>query len=147
MSILLRHAAALAGMVLACATTHAGNTNQAIENRLSKGQHAAYELVFKRLQTAVANHDEPGVAELIQYPLIASINDHILIIKNRQDFLTHYAQVMTPKVAQAVGRQHYGDLTVDDSGLTFDHGEIQIAPVCEDRACRYAVPKVVDIRP
>lgn len=147
MSILLRRTAALVGMLLACGTARAGNTTQAIEARLGRGQHAAYELVFKHRQTAVAHHDEPGVAELIQYPLIANVDDHILIIKNRRDFVTHYAQVMTPKVVEAVSGQHYSDLKVDGSGLTFDHGEIQIAPVCEDRACRYAVPKVVDIRP
>lgn len=148
MSLMKRGLVAFAGLAILSAPAIAKeSTNVAIDNWLGPKSHEAYQILFRRLQAAVVNHDEKEVANLVQYPLNVTVDDHILILKNRGDFVAHYEKVISPKIVAAVKTQRYGALAVSHQGVFFDHHEIGIGPVCEEHGCRFSVPRVIDINP
>ncbi|HVX82660.1 MAG TPA: hypothetical protein VHB23_14920 [Devosiaceae bacterium] len=133
----------LAGSAAAASADEA-SVNAAIDADL--GDHALYQTTISAFQDAVANRNKQDVAAFVRYPIVVTINGHKRTIRSSAAFVAAYDQIMTPDIVDAVTKQQYGDLFVNDQGIMFGNGEVWIHGLCLDRGCRHFVPKVVTIQ-
>lgn len=106
------------------------------------GDPAKFRETMTTLQQAVQKHDAPAVAALVSYPI--NINPHtkqVLHIRTSAAFIAQYDSIVTPHIADVLQKQKYEDLFVNYQGAMFGSGEVWIAGICKDKAC-----KQVDIR-
>jgi hypothetical protein len=107
------------------------------------GDHVAYRGALQRLRVAVARDDRSGVAALVRYPLDARTGAGRLRIRNAQDFVAHYPDIVTPAIARAITAQRYADLFVSQDGVMLGAGEVWLNGTCHDPACVDIDVKVV----
>jgi hypothetical protein len=119
--------------------------NQRIDQLL--GDHTRYEPVIHAFQQAMAAKDAAAVAALVAYPLRVKLDGKPATIRDARDFVAHYAAIVTPAMAAAIGRQRYGSLFVNDQGVMFGNGEAWINGICRDASCKRFDVKVVALQP
>lgn len=119
--------------------------NQRIDQLL--GDHTKYEPVILAFQKAVVAKDAAAVAALIAYPLRVKLGGKVVAIRDARDFIVHYAAIVTPAMAAAIGRQRYGTLFVNYRGVMFGNGEAWINGICRDASCKRFDVKVVALQP
>lgn len=120
------------------------STNESIDRVL--GEHAAYESVIKSFQAAVAQHDAPAAAALVQYPIRVTIGKRRATVRDAKAFVAAYDQIVTPAIAAAVRAQKYEELMVSAQGVMFGAGQVWINGICSDKACTRSTPRVVTIQ-
>lgn len=123
----------------------AAAVNQRIDQLL--GDHTKYEPVILAFQKAVLAKDAVAVAALVAYPLRVKLGGKAVTIRDARDFVAHYAAIVTPAMAAAIGRQRYGTLFVSYRGVMFGNGEAWINGICRDVSCKRFDVKVVALQP
>ncbi len=111
------------------------------------GDPAKFRETMTTLQQAVQKHDASAVAALVSYPI--SIDPHTkkaLRVGAPPAFITQYDQIITPHIAEVIERQKYEDLFVNYQGAMFGTGEVWIAGICKDKACKQVDIKVRTIQ-
>ncbi len=138
-------------LLLSCAllrpaalTAQAPHSPSEIDQSISAniGDPAAFHSFFTTLQQSVAKHDASTVASLVSYPI--AIDPHTKrarTIRTPEDFIARYDGIVTPHIAEVITKQKYEDLFVNYQGAMLGSGEVWIAGICRDKAC-----KTVDIR-
>ncbi len=121
--------------------------NASIDSLL--GDHARYEPVIRGFQKAVSGGDKAAVAALVRYPFRASIAGKNVVIANAGAFVQRYDQIVTPQIADAIGKQSYADLMVNYQGVMFGSGQAWITGICDkgSKDCESFAVKVVTIQP
>ena len=97
------------------------------------GGHDSLLDAFEALQLAVKTDHAETVAALVRYPF--RIHGGERVLRNEADFAAHYEKIFTPDVKEAVERQTYGDLLVDEEGVSFKGEALRLIPVCIGRRC------------
>lgn len=106
------------------------------------GDPAKFQTVFTGLKQAVEKHDAAAVAALVSYPItINPRTKKAISVRTPQTFISRYDQIITPHIADVIEKQKYEDLFVNYQGAMLGSGEVWIAGICKDKAC-----KQVDIR-
>jgi hypothetical protein len=111
------------------------------------GDPAKFRETMTTLQQAVQKHDVSAVAALVSYPI--SIDPHTkkpLRVGAPPAFITQYDQIITPHIAEVIERQKYEDLFVNYQGAMFGTGEVWIAGICKDKACKQVDIKIRTIQ-
>lgn len=113
------------------------------------GDHARYEPVIRGFQKAVVDGDKAAVAALVRYPIAARIAGKDVAIADADAFVQRYDEIVTPKIADAIGKQNYADLMVNYKGVMFGSGEAWITGICDkgSKDCERFTVKVVTIQP
>ena len=121
--------------------------NASIDSLL--GDHTRYEPVIRGFQKAVVDGDKAAVAALVRYPISARIAGKDVVIANADAFVKRYDEIVTPKIADAIGKQNYADLMVNYKGVMFGSGEAWITGICDkgSKDCERFTVKVVTIQP
>lgn len=125
--------------------TSVAAVNRTIDQLL--GDHAKYEPVIHAFQKAVAAKDAQAVAALVAYPLTVKLGGKALKIRDAKEFVAHYAAIVPPASVEAISKQAYGTLFVNDQGVMFGNGEAWINGICKDTACKNVDVKVVAFNP
>ncbi|HTH54260.1 MAG TPA: hypothetical protein VL495_09930 [Edaphobacter sp.] len=111
------------------------------------GDPAQFQTVFTGLKQAVEKHDAAAVAALISYPItINPRTKKAISIRTPKTFIARYDQIVTPHIADVIEKQKYEDLFVNDQGAMFGSGEVWIAGICKDKACKQVDIKVRTIQ-
>lgn len=129
--------------VPALAQSEAG-VNARIDSVL--GHHARYEAMIRAFQQSVAAGAREDVAAFIRYPIVVEIGGRKQTIRSASAFLQSYDAIMTPDIVDAITRQKYQDLFVNDQGVMFGDGQAWVDRVCVDRGCKQSVVKVVTLQ-
>jgi hypothetical protein len=111
------------------------------------GDPARFREVMASLQQSVQKHDASAVAALISYPI--DINPHtkkVLHIRTPEAFAAQYDSIITPHIAEVIAKQKYDDLFVNYQGAMLGTGEVWIAGVCKDKACKQTEIKIRTIQ-
>ena len=139
-------------LLLACsAAAFAQNTSptnaeldKAIDSNV--GDHIQFHQVFTQLQQAVAGHNVSAVAALVDYPLAIKFNGKTVLLRTPQSFMANYDRILTPEITSAIEKQKYDDLMVNYQGAMFGNGQVWIAGICRDKACKQSDIKIRTIQ-
>lgn len=93
------------------------------------GAHKPYHDFFVALQAAVKAHDKAAVAAMVDYPIEVHVGGHKVKIHDPAHFEKDYAQIMTQKIVDAVGKQTYPTLFARDQGVMIGDGEVWFSGV------------------
>lgn len=85
---------------------------------------AAFEKVFKTVQSLVEKGDKQQVAQYILYPVNVYINGQKTKISNEAEFVKYYDQIFNEKVKQALITQDVKETFVNYKGVMVGNGEI-----------------------
>lgn len=96
------------------------------------------------LQEAVKRGDAEAVAGWVSFPLQVNRNGRSERM-GRARFLARYAEVFNGKVRRALAEQEAQALFRNARGAMVGDGELWLAGVCEDRACRSTTVQVVAV--
>lgn len=129
---------------LAPAQNNSADVDKALDSNV--GDHVHVHHFVTNLQQAVAKHDAAGVAALVHYPLAVKLRGKPAIIRTPQSFIADYDRILTPEIAAAVEKQKYEDLFVNYQGAMFGNGQVWIAAICRDKACKQSDIKIRTIQ-
>ncbi|GGD44856.1 hypothetical protein [Pseudoxanthomonas indica] len=119
--------------------------NQTISQVL--GDAAPYEKAILAFQQAVAQKDAATVASMIDFPFKTHVDNRPATIADASEFIAKYGQIVSPQVAEAITRQRYSDLFVNQKGVMFGSGEAWLNGVCRDDKCEKVEVRVVALQP
>lgn len=119
-------------------------TNASIDALL--GDHVAYEIAIKTLQRAVAACDAADVAAMVDYPIKLHVDKKSTSIIDAKMFVSSYAGLMTPEIANAITTAQYSDLMVNAKGIMFGDGQAWINGICKDVQCAHVDVKVITLQ-
>lgn len=88
------------------------------------------ERFARSLQSALQQHDAPGVAALVAFPLRVGAEGGRARRLGRTELLRSFDKVFTPTVVQAVLAQDPAALFQNYQGVMFGNGEVWAAEVC-----------------
>ncbi len=89
------------------------------------GQHEPYAEFFGQIKDAFASNDPERIASLIEYPFRRYRQGEVLdIIESSDEFVRKFAEIVTPRVFEAVAAQEYEKLFVNYKGVMFGHGAV-----------------------
>jgi hypothetical protein len=117
--------------------THQPDT-AAIDQSVSTniGDPTKFREVMATLQLATRKHDAAAVAALVSYPITVDPHTpHSITVRTPSAFVTRYDHIITPRIAEIIGKQKYEDLFVNYQGAMFGDGEVWIAGICRDKTC------------
>ncbi|EHD13618.1 hypothetical protein CIN_18100 [Commensalibacter intestini A911] len=122
-------------------------TAQTMDSQLDGlyGTHEIYHHFFDALKDSIIQRHKDQVAAVIRYPLIVQLNKKQVKIKNKQQFIKHYDQIITPKIEQVVKEQQYVGMLSTYRGMAFGNGEIWFAGLCPKKTCKDHSKTVVKI--
>jgi hypothetical protein len=146
----LTHLIVLVGILfLSVAISSAQSAHPEMDKSISDnvGDPAKFQAVLTSLKQAVERHDVAAVAALVSYPI--TINPRTktaMSIRTPQAFIARYDQIITPHIADVIEKQKYEDLFVNYQGAMFGSGEVWIAGICKDKACKQVDIKVRTIQ-
>ncbi|HMF65431.1 MAG TPA: hypothetical protein VK608_15180 [Edaphobacter sp.] len=101
------------------------------------GDPAKFKAFFANLKQAVEKHDAAAVAAVVSYPITVNQRTKAAVtIRTPQSFITRYDQIITPHIADVIQKQKYEDLFVNYQGAMLGSGEVWIAGICKDKACK-----------
>jgi hypothetical protein len=119
--------------------------DKAIETNI--GDPVKVHETFTQLQQAVAKHDAAAVAALVNYPItINPRTNKAMRVRTPQAFIAGYDKIITPHICKVVEDQKYEQLFVNYQGAMFGSGEVWIAGICKDKACKQSDIKVKTIQ-
>jgi len=146
----LTHLIVFAGiLVLPAAIAGAQDSHPDVDKSISNnvGDPAKFQAVFTGLKQAVQQHDASSVAALVSYPItINPRTKQAISVRTSQTFIARYDQIVTPHIADVIEKQKYEDLFVNDQGAMLGSGEVWIAGICKDKACKQVDIKVRTIQ-
>lgn len=111
------------------------------------GDVAKFQAFFARLKQAIETQDAASVAAMVSYPI--TVNPHTkaaLTLRTSQSFITQYAKIVTPHIAEVIQKQKYEDLFVNYQGAMLGSGEVWIAGICKDKTCKQSEIKIRTIQ-
>ncbi|HNP32681.1 MAG TPA: hypothetical protein PKN96_05265 [Flavobacterium sp.] len=76
--------------------------SNSFEKRYAVGTKESVELFFKKAKVAILSDDKTWLSKNTEYPLTLSSNKSKLKIKNAQDFIKKYKQIITPAFKQTI---------------------------------------------
>ncbi|CAL1241394.1 hypothetical protein [Candidatus Methylocalor cossyra] len=106
------------------------------------GHHEPYAAFLIQIKKAIAADNRDAVARLVDYPLPVHLDGKAVKIKGAQEFVAHYAKLVTPRVKQAVARQSYPTLFANWQGVSVGDGTLWFAEVGNGRTV-----KIIAINP
>ncbi len=118
--------------------------DQAIEKNV--GNPVEVHQFFTRLQQAAARQDKDTVASMVRYPITVKLNGKSTILRTPRSFLEHYDRILTPEITAAIARQRYENLFVNYQGVMIGNGQVWIAGICRDKACKESDIKIRTIQ-
>jgi hypothetical protein len=138
----------LSGALLLSSLALAQNTSTDVDKAVDSnvGDHVQVHHFVTNLQQAVAKHDAATVASLVHYPIAVKLNGKIIILRTPQSFIANYDRILTPEIAAVVEKQKYEDLFVNYQGAMFGNGQVWIAGICRDKACKQSDIKIRTIQ-
>ena len=82
-----------------------------------------------RLQQAVNRNDKIFIASLVDYPIRVKINNKLVRIKGRSEFISKYFDIINKRIKLAICSQEYEKIFVSWQGVMIGlHGEVWISP-------------------
>jgi hypothetical protein len=111
------------------------------------GEHEPYREFLRDLQGAVAANARQQVAAMVSYPLRTRIRDQIVRLGDAQQFLAHYAEILTPKTVEAISRQSYQGLFANSRGVMIGTGQVWFSGICLDASCRVRTIRIIAFNP
>ncbi|WP_051978765.1 hypothetical protein [Edaphobacter aggregans] len=121
------------------------DVDKAIETNL--GDPVKFHEAFTHLQQAVARHDAAAIAAMVSYPI--TINPHTnkaMRVRTPEAFAASYDKIITPHIAKVVKDQKYEQLFVNYQGAMFGSGEVWLAGICRDSACKQSEIRIITIQ-
>lgn len=111
------------------------------------GDATTFQAFFAQLKQAVEKQDATAVAAMVSYPITINPRTKAAVtLRTPQRFLSRYAQIITPHIAEVIEKQRYEDLFVNDQGAMLGSGEVWIAGICKDKACKQSAIKIRTIQ-
>jgi uncharacterized protein YyaL (SSP411 family) len=111
------------------------------------GDPAKFQQVMTALKQAVEKHDAAAVAALVSYPITVDPRTKTAVrVRTPQAFVARYDKIITPHIADVIEKQKYEDLFVNYQGAMFGTGEVWIAGICKDKACKQSDIKIKTIQ-
>lgn len=86
---------------------------------------------LKDLKTGVAARDSKAICAMVSYPLVTRSGK----VTNPAACAGQYKRIFNQKVVDAVGRQRFENLFVNDQGVMIGDGEVWMSGVCKDKKC------------
>jgi hypothetical protein len=99
-------------------------------------------LFIQELQSDVSQDNKKSVALKVSYPLTVHLPDTVLGIKNPDDFVKHYDDIITENIKRILLSQSINDLGRFTEGVRLGHGEVWISSVKNNVSDKYRI-KVV----
>ena len=132
----------------AASSTATSAADQAVNDSIDSnlGDHTRYQAVIQDLQAAVTADDAAKVASLVRYPISVDIGGKNTTLKNEQDFVARYRELMTPDIRKAIVETKYSDLFVNYKGVMFGSGQAWINGLCKDKQCKEVDVRVVTLQ-
>lgn len=130
-------AAALAALPQLSAAQTVAETNASLDQLY--GEHAPYQAFFGELQKAVAADDKAAVAGLISYPLESKVGGKTVTLRDADEFVAAYDQIITAKVKKALAAQTYASLFANGEGLMVGDGEIWFSGIGEEKPTKVLI--------
>lgn len=109
------------------------------------GSHDEYHAFFDQLKDNIVHQNKKAVAAVVNYPLRVDIDSKRILIKNQRQFIQHYAQIITPRVRQAVADQQFIGMFLNYRGMMFGNGEIWFSGICLDKTCKNVTVRITGI--
>ncbi|MGH9654637.1 MAG: hypothetical protein ACRD6B_14375 [Bryobacteraceae bacterium] len=97
---------------------------------------------FEQLKAAVISHDVEKIASMASYPFVLNGKASV---PNRAAFISHYRQIFTPEVIEAVEQQSYDKLWSNWQGVMIGDGEVWFAGICPDSSCSSYEIKIISV--
>lgn len=132
-----------AGIVLA--QTGSSSLDKSIADNV--GDPAKFQTFFASLKQAVEKRDAAAVAAMVSYPITVNPRTKATItIRTPQSFIARYDKIITPHIGEVITKQKYENLFVNYQGAMLGSGEIWIAGICKDKACKQSEIKIRTIQ-
>jgi hypothetical protein len=111
------------------------------------GEHEPCRVFLRDLQAAVAAHAGRQVAAMVSYPLRTRIRDQTLQLRDAQQFLVHYDEILTPRTLAAISRQSSQGLFANSRGVMIGTGQGWFNAICQDTSCRVRTIRIIAFNP
>lgn len=99
------------------------------------GDHRAYKALLQDLKGALIAGNRQHLADLMSYPLDASIDENPVTVSGAAMFLAFYDKIMTPEIVSAIENTAYADVIVSYQGVTLGDGQVWINSICKNEGC------------
>lgn len=90
------------------------------------------KLFLEELRSAVRRNDRVWLADRISYPLLVTLDGRRVEIRNKNEFLARYSEVVTCDVQLALERQDPDRLFKNWRGLMIGRGEMWYVAIAPD---------------
>jgi len=109
----------------------AQRTNDRIAELL--GQHEPYAEFFSQIKDAFASNDPERIASLVEYPFRRHRRGEVVdIIESADEFVSKFAEIVTPHVFETVAAQEYEKLFVNYQGVMLGQGAVWYKGICAE---------------
>ncbi|OAV52303.1 hypothetical protein A6U98_26200 [Rhizobium sp. WYCCWR10014] len=127
----------LLGAILLGDSSALAQSDSDVYNRIEElhGDAAGFDRPLRQLVKAMRSDEAETIAGLGEYPLTVKANNETYDVKNAEDFIDNFDDLVTPQTRRAVGRQQYKDLFVNSDGVMLAGGAVWMGAVCDDNAC------------
>lgn len=131
-------AAALLALAFALQAPASAQTRDEVLDRIEMlhGESKAFVEVFEILTQEFRNGAIDGIALLGSYPMVVEANGEVYDIFRPQDLMDNFDRLVMPETQRALARQEFSALFVNAEGVMFLDGELWMALVCLDDACK-----------
>ncbi|MGB5834285.1 MAG: hypothetical protein WBG92_20190 [Thiohalocapsa sp.] len=86
---------------------------------------------FLKMQSAIANSDKPGLAEMTRFPIEVTIGSEDVRLLSKEQFTHRYNDVVTPALVELVVGTRFDALFANYQGAMLGNGAIWFGPVCD----------------
>jgi hypothetical protein len=95
-------------------------------------------LFLEFLKDAVTNDQRAWIADQVAYPIKVAIGGKRRTVTTKQEFITHYDEIINDRVRRSILTQRFEQLFSNWQGVMIDRGQVWFAGIFQSDGCEHS---------